>query len=118
MQLVHLGALGILDFITGIISPILRRIYFPSELLPLALLRPISGNGSMAIATDILKNYGVDSKLGRMASTIMGSTETTLYIIALYTSSVKIKNTRFLLIAALFADFVGIVTSIVICRIL
>jgi len=96
----------------------LSKISFPTEILPLALLRPISGNGSMAIAIDILKNYGVDNKLGLMASTIMGSTETTLYIIALYTGAVKIKNTRFILIAALFADCIGIMTSIIICNVL
>ncbi len=70
----------------------------------------------MAIAMNILKNYGVDSKIGIMASTIMGSTETTLYTIAVYTTSVKIKNTRFILFAALFADFVGIMTSVIVCR--
>lgn len=118
---VAIGALrtsGILDIITCILSPILRIIHFPSELMPLALLRPISGSGSIAIATDIMKKYGVDNLLGIMASTIMGSTETTIYTIAIYTGSVKIKNTRFILIAALIADFVGIITSVVVCRFL
>ena len=61
--------------------------------MPLAMLRPISGSSSIAVATDIMKNYGVDSQIGIMASTIMGSTETTLYTIAIYTSCVKIKKT-------------------------
>ena len=65
-----------------------------------------------------MKLYGVDSKLGIIASTIMGSTETTLYTIAVYTSSVKIKNTRGILIAALIGDLVGILTSVAICNIL
>ena len=86
--------------------------------MPLAMLRPISGSSSIAIATDIMKNCGVDSKIGMMASTIMGSTETTLYTIAIYTSCVKIKKTRFILVAALAADIVGILTSVVVCRIL
>ena len=86
--------------------------------MPLAMLRPISGSSSIAIATDIMKNYGVDSNLGIIASTIMGSTETTLYTIAIYSSSVKIKKTRFVLLAALVADVVGILVSVVVCRFL
>lgn len=118
---VAIGALrnsGILDTIIRFIAPILNVIHFPSEIMPLAMLRPISGSGSIAIATDIMKNYGVDNMIGIMASTIMGSTETTLYTIAVYTSSVKIKRTRFVLLAALAADVVGIVTSVVICQIM
>ena len=118
---VAIGALrnsGVLDLIINFVNPILSVIHFPSELMPLAMLRPISGSSSIAIATDIMKNCGVDSNIGMMASTIMGSTETTLYTIAIYTSCVKIKKTRFILIAALAADIVGILTSVVVCRIL
>ena len=118
---VAIGALrssGILDMIIHIINPILNIIHFPSELMPLAILRPISGSSSIAIATDIMKNYGVDSLIGIMASVIMGSTETTLYTIAIYTSCIKVKKTRHILIAALVADIVGIVTSVMICRIM
>lgn len=117
---VAIGALrnsGILDMIIRLITPILNVIHFPSEIMPLAMLRPISGSGSIAIATDIMKNYGVDNTIGMMASTIMGSTETTLYTIAVYTSSVKIKKTKFVLLAALAADVVGIIVSVVICQI-
>ena len=85
--------------------------------MPLAILRPISGSGSMAIATDIIKNYGVDSNIGLIASTIMGSTETTLYTIAVYTSAVGIKKTRFIIIPALIADVVGMVVSVIVCGI-
>lgn len=118
---VAIGALrnsGILDIIIRLITPLLNVIHFPSEIMPLAMLRPISGSGSIAIATDIMKNYGVDNTIGIMASTIMGSTETTLYTIAVYTSSVKIKKTRFVLLVALAADVVGIVMSVVICQIM
>ena len=118
---VAIGALrssGILDLISYIVNPFLNIIHFPGELVPLAVLRPISGSSSIAIATDIMKNYGVDSKLGKIASTIMGSTETTIYTIAIYTSCIKIKKTRYILIAALCADIVGIITSIVVCNIL
>lgn len=109
---------GILDFITKVISPILNLIHFPGEVVPLALLRPISGSASMAVATNIIKNNGVDSFVGILASVIMGSTETTLYTIAVYTSSVKIKNTRGILIAALAADLTGILVSLVVCRVI
>lgn len=118
---VAIGALrssGILDMIINIINPILMIIDFPSELVPLALLRPISGSSSIAVATDIMKNCGVDSLFGIMASTIMGSTETTLYTIAIYTSCIKVKNTRLVLVAALTADIIGMLTSVVVCRIL
>ena len=86
--------------------------------MPLALIRPISGSASIAVATDIMRNYGVDSKIGVIASTIMGSTETTLYTIAIYTSAVGIKKTRFVLAAALIADAVGILVSVGVCQIL
>ena len=109
---------GILNTITNILNPILLIFKIPSEILPLALLRPISGSASMAIATDILNSYGVDSKIGLIASTIIGSTETTLYTIALYTSSIKVKKTRFVLYAALLADFVGIISSVVFWQIM
>lgn len=118
---VAIGALrnsGILDIIIRFITPLLNVIHFPSEIMPLAMLRPISGSGSIAVATDIMKNYGVDSTIGMIASTIMGSTETTLYTIAIYTSCVKIKKTRFVLLASLVADVVGILVSVGICRIM
>ena len=118
---VAIGALrssGIIDLIVNFCTPIFNFMNFPTEILPLALIRPISGSSSIAVATDIMKNFGVDSKIGLMASVIMGSTETTVYTIAVYTSSVGIKKTRFVLCAALIADFVGIVTSVIVCNFL
>lgn len=118
---VAIGALrssGIIDLIIKIISPVTNFIGFPKEIMPLAILRPISGSASLAIGTDIMKTYGVDSKIGLIVATIMGSTETTLYTIAVYTSVVKIKKTRFVLWAALIGDFIGILTSVVIWNIL
>ena len=109
---------GIIDAITNLALPILNLLKVPAEILPLAILRPISGSASMAVATDIMNNFGVDSLIGLISSTIMGSTETTLYTIALYTSAVKIKKTRFVLIAALLADFVGMLTSVIFWRIM
>ena len=90
----------------------------PSSILPLALLRPISGSASMAVAVDIMQNYGVDTLTGFITSTIMGSTETTFYTIAIYTSAVGIKKTRWILLGALAADIAGMVASTIVCRIL
>ena len=116
-----IGALrssGILDLIVKIISPICIFFDLPSQIMPLALIRPISGSASMAVAVDIMQEFGVDSTIGMIASTIMGSTETTLYTIAVYTGCVGIKIIRFALATALIADFVGMLTSIIICKIL
>lgn len=109
---------GIIELISKILQPILTAMKIPIEIMPLALLRPISGSASMAIATDIMKTYGVDSLIGIISSTIMGSTETTLYTIAIYTSAVGIKKIRYVLIAALTADIVGMVVSTIICNIM
>ncbi len=109
---------GVIDIAIKLVEPLLNMCNFPTEIMPLALLRPISGSSSIAVATDIMKNFGVDSPIGVMAAVIMGATETTLYTIAVYSSSVKIKKTRFVLIAALTADIVGIMTSIIVCRFL
>lgn len=114
---VAIGALrysGILDFIIKLICPIVSFLKIPTEIMPLAILRPISGSASIAIGSDIMAQYGVDSKLGLIASTIMGSTETTLYTIAVYTSVVGVKKTRFVLAAALIGDLIGMLSSVII----
>ena len=109
---------GIIDLICNLISPITNLLQIPSQVMPLAMLRPISGSASMAVAVNIMQNYGVDTLVGIITSTIMGSTETTFYTIAIYTSAVGIKKTRGILFAALAADVAGIVCSTVICRIM
>ncbi len=118
---VAIGALrssGILDLIINNIEPVLNLLKIPSQIMPLAILRPISGSASIAVATDIMNKFGVDSNIGLIAATIMGSTETTLYTIAVYTSAVGIKKTRFVLYAALAADIAGMIASVAIWRIL
>lgn len=118
---VAVGALrnsGILDLIINVISPLTNFLKIPSEIMPLALLRPISGSASIGVAVDIMQKYGTDTFIGLVTSTIMGSTETTLYTIAIYTGCVGIKKTRFVLLAALLADLAGIIASVVIWRIL
>lgn len=118
---VAVGALrssGIIDLIVKIIEPVTNLLHIPSQIMPLALLRPISGSASMAVAVDIMQNYGVDTLIGLITSTIMGSTETTFYTIAVYTSCVGIKKTRFILLAALLADFAGMIASVMIWQLL
>lgn len=97
---------GIIDFVVNILEPVTNILKIPSEIMPLALIRPISGSASTAFATDIMKTFGVDSNIGLIASTIMGSTETTFYTIAIYTSAVGIKKTKYVLPAALIGDVV------------
>lgn len=118
---VAVGALrssGLIDLIVKLIEPFTNILKIPSQIMPLALLRPISGSASMAVAVDIMQVYGVDTIIGLITSTIMGSTETTFYTIAIYTSCVGIKKTRGVLLAALLADFAGMIASVVIWRIL
>lgn len=109
---------GILDLIVKFVSPITNLLNIPSEIMPLALLRPISGSASIGVAVDIMQKYGTDTFIGLVTSTIMGSTETTVYTIAVYTSCVGIKKTRFVLVAALLADIAGMISSVVIWQIL
>ena len=99
---------GIIDLVVTLINPVIKILEIPSEIMPLAILRPISGSASMAVATNIMKVYGVNTKIGLITSVIMGSTETTLYTIAIYSSCIKIKNTRFVFFAALIGDIVRI----------
>lgn len=109
---------GLLEIITRAVSVFTNKVGFPSEVMPLAMLRPISGSASLAVATDIMKTYGVDSKIGLITSTIMDSTETTFYTIAIYTGSIGVKKIRFVLVAALIADFVGMLTSAIVWNII
>ena len=109
---------GVLELVISFLTPITNFFNIPTEIMPLAILRPISGSASMAVATDIMSQYGTDTIIGIITSTLMGSTETTLYTIAIYTSIVKIKKIRFVLIAALIGDFIGMIASVGIWRFL
>ena len=100
---------GFIDFCSILIGPITGMLKIPSEIIPLALVRPISGSASIGVATDIMKKCGVDSYIGSVAS---------VYTIAVYTSCVKIKKNRGVLIASLTADLIGILSSVIICKML
>lgn len=102
---------GGLDVLTYAISPITNLLHIPKEVIPLALLRPISGSGALCIYQDILANYGADSIVGRIASVLMGSTETTFYTIAVYYGACSIKKTSYTVPAALSADLAGFIVS-------
>lgn len=106
-----LKASGAVDILTNGLAPLAARICFPKELIPLTLLRPISGSGALVIYEDILKSFGPDSRIGRIASVLMGSTETTFYTIAVYFGSVGITKTRHAVWASLTADIVGFLLS-------
>jgi len=109
------GAHGI-DLVAKALKPALDFFRFPPELLSLALMRPLSGSGSIALVTDVVKTYGPNSIYSMMAGTILGSTETTFYVIAVYFGSVGIRRTRHAVAAGLLADFAGVVASVIICR--
>ncbi len=104
-------ASGALELLTRLLSPVTKLIKMPDGVLPLALLRPISGSASTAVVTDIFKTYGPDSIQGKIASVMMGSTETTFYTVAVYFGAVGIKKVRHTVCAAYLADLTGIILS-------
>lgn len=103
---------GILDNMFVFLRPIFDFIKIPVEVLPMAIIRPISGNASFAVMIDMIETYGVDSYLGRIVAVMQGATDTTIYVISLYFGSVGIKNIRYALKAGLFADLVTFVMSV------
>lgn len=109
-------ASGAIELLAVALSPVLKLIGMPREIIPLALLRPFSGSGSVSVVSDIINTYGPDSYSGRIAAVMMGSTETTFYTVALYYGVAKVKNIRHTLHAALLADLCGIIGSVIICR--
>ena len=104
---------NILNIISSLIT---KFVNIPSAIIPLALLRPISGSSALALLNNIYLNYGPDSYVGKLASVIQGSTETTLYVLSLYFSIVGIKKIKYALKVGLIADFIGIITSIFVVK--
>ena len=99
--------------ISRVLSPLFQKINFPVELLPLGILRPVSGSSSLIILNNILSTHGPDSLIGRIASVMQGSTDTTIYIIGLYFSSIGIKKIRYSMIVGLLSDLISIILSVV-----
>ena len=108
-----LRASGTLELLAKLLKPITNALGMPSDVLPLALLRPVSGSGSIAIVNDIFKNLGPDSLTGKIASVMMGSTETTFYTVAVYFGAVGIKNIRHTIKSALLADLTGMILAVI-----
>jgi len=110
-------ASGAMDAMLMAVKPLFDWLGIPSEVLPLGILRPITGAGSLAFTADLIATYGPDSLIGRIASTIQGSTDTTLYVLTVYFGAVAIRNSKYALKVGLFSDIVGFVAAIVICMI-
>jgi spore maturation protein SpmA len=106
---------GVVQMATDALRPALNALGFPSDLLPLALMRPLSGSASQGIFVDLVKTHGADSMISRMAATIYGSTETTFYVLAVYFGSVGIRRTRHAVVAGLTADVVAIACAVAVC---
>ena len=102
---------GLLDAFTTFLAPITQKIGIPSEILPLALLRPFSGGGSLGLLTDTVKTYGADSRIARAACILCASTETTFYTISVYFRRTHIKHTKAVIFSAVIGDFVGILCA-------
>ncbi|MBE0067537.1 spore maturation protein [Thermoanaerobacterium thermosaccharolyticum] len=114
-MLVAVGVLrssGTLDALAKLIEPFTSKIGMPSEVIPLALIRPLSGSGSLGIATELIKSKGPDSFTAKLASVMYGSTETTFYVLAVYFGSVGVKKMRHSIIAGIAADIVAILSSV------
>ncbi len=107
-------ASGAMDLITNLFSGLTSKIGMPGEVLPMALMKPLSGGGASGIMNDLFTTYGPDSIIGKMASVMNGSTETTFYVLAVYFGAVGIKKTRHALPAGLIADVVGIITAVIV----
>jgi spore maturation protein SpmA len=109
-------AAGGIELLSRALSPVLDRIGFPTDLVPMVLVRPLSGSASLGFFTELVKNFGPDSLVARMAGTIYGSTETTFYVLAVYFGSVAVTRTRHALWAGLTADFVSVVVAFLVCK--
>jgi spore maturation protein B len=106
---------GAMDLLTSALRPVMSALGFPPELFPLAVLRTLTGSGSLAFATDLVKTHGPDSLIGRMAATMYGSSETTFYVLAVYFGAVGVKRTRHAIPAALIGDVVAAIATVAVC---
>lgn len=107
---------NIIRDISNLVEPCLQLIRFPKELLSLAIMRPISGSSSLILMNDILRIHGPDSYIGRIASVLQGSTDTTIYILSLYFSAIGVKKFKYSLIVGLLADLCAVILSILVIR--
>jgi spore maturation protein B len=106
---------GAMDLLMAGLWPIVEPVGFPPELVPLAVLRSLTGSGSLAFTTDLIKTHGPDSLIARTAATMYGSSETTFYVLAVYFGAVGIRRTRHAVPAALIADIVAAIAAVAVC---
>ena len=111
-------ASGLMGIFLKIISPVTNFFKIPDEILPLALIRPLSGGGALGVLSDILKEYGPDSFPGIAASVIMGSTETTFYTLSVYFKNTRVKYNNHIIPAAVFGDIVGVIAGVIVSAII
>ncbi|MDI9819783.1 MULTISPECIES: spore maturation protein [unclassified Legionella] len=111
-----LRASGFFELVNSLLAPVLSALGMPAELLPLALIRPFSGSASTGIMAELIHEHGGDSLISKTAATMMGSTETTFYVVAVYFGAVGIKKTRYAIPAGLLADLAGVIASVIICH--
>lgn len=107
---------GLFDCISNTLSNFFRIFNIPSEIFPLLCIKPISGSATVGIATELIRKYGVESRIGLLAAIIMSSSETTFYVIAIYLNSVKIKNSGKVFIPAILADLVSIIVALILIK--
>lgn len=111
-----LRASGLLSAVVGFIEPVMKQIGVPAEIVPMVLLRPVSGSGSFGLLTDYFNTYGADSVIGRLTSVIMGSTETTFYTIAVYYAGTGIKDVKKVIPCAVLGDLVSVILACIIVK--
>jgi spore maturation protein B len=107
---------GGMDLITWILSPLTDLFGFPSQLVPMAVIRPFSSAAALGLLTDLIHNNGADSLIALTAATFYGCSETTFYVIAVYFGSVGVRKTRHAIAAGLVADTIGPIAAVIICR--
>jgi spore maturation protein B len=107
---------GAIDILANWLDPVFRRVGFPAEILPLAIMRPLSGSGSLGIVTELIQTHGPDTFIGRLAASAYGSTETTFYVLAVYFGAVGIKKARHAVFSGLLADIVSLITAVIVCK--
>ena len=106
---------GAMDLLTAALRPLVSATGFPAELVPLAVLRTLTGSGSLAFTTDLINTHGPDSLIARMAATMYGSSETTFYVLAVYFGAISVRKTRHAVPAALIGDVVAAIATVAVC---
>ena len=106
---------GGMNILTMLLNPVAKILGIPTEILPIGIMRSVSGGASVGLLADILNTYGADSVIGRIAATVMGSSETTLYVLAVYLAATSVKDTRNVLYISLFSDFIAVLLAVYLC---